>query len=51
MTQAISKARAVTWGISTIITPLAISLFAANVYVALWYMRMAMAFANSGPLA
>lgn len=43
MGEPISKARVVKWGICTIITPLAVGHFAASVYIAGWYMRMAMA--------
>lgn len=39
----IPKGRAIKWAIMTIVTPLAVSLFAANLYIAVWYMRMAMA--------
>ena len=39
----IPKQRAVKWVIWTIFTPLAVSLFAANFYIAIWYARMAMA--------
>ena len=43
MLEPISRKGAIKWGIWTVITPLAVSLFAANFYVALWYVRMAMA--------
>jgi membrane protease YdiL (CAAX protease family) len=39
----ISKPQSVKWIILTIICPLALSLLAANFYIAFWYMRMAMA--------
>lgn len=35
--------RAIKWGILTTFTPLAVSLFAANFYIALWYVNMAIA--------
>jgi len=38
--QRLSKRQAVKWTLLTIVTPLAVSLFAANAYVFAWYMRM-----------
>lgn len=43
MMDAIPKSRAMKWILSTVITPLAVSIFAANFYIAIWYMRLAMA--------
>ncbi|MCC6697850.1 MAG: CPBP family intramembrane metalloprotease [Candidatus Hydrogenedentes bacterium] len=43
MMEPIPTKRAVKWSILTVFTPLAVSLFAANFYVAAWFMRMAMA--------
>ncbi len=39
----ITTRRAVKWAIWTTVTPLAVSLFAANFYIAAWFVRMAMA--------
>lgn len=39
----IPRKRAAKWLVGTIFTPLAVSLLAANFYVAVWYARMAMA--------
>jgi membrane protease YdiL (CAAX protease family) len=41
--EAITSKRAVNWTIWTIFTPLAVSLFAANFYIAAWFARRAMA--------
>jgi hypothetical protein len=37
----VSKGRAIRWIIATIVTPLGVSMFFANVYVGYWYFQMA----------
>ncbi len=43
MIESIPKQRAIKWAILTVIIPLAVSLFAANAYIAFWFVRMATA--------
>ena len=43
MLEPMPKSRVIKWVVLTVVAPLAVSLFAANFYIAAWYFRMALA--------